>query len=630
MESPAEVEVVFDHTRILPAQEAPCILSKLFSVGIATLQVSTSAIDHFRNRALVLALALLLAPAAYIDAGWRPMFFLAHIGAVLIWQPVVPQRLRLTPLQISIVAIAGVLLSALLSAWTLLGWSILLTGLMAGRINMLAPRDERRFYLAAIGFLIILLFLLIVPALLPDHLRSGLPGAVAYTWLNRVLAISIIPLAFMAWRVDKASIGRQGAGRGLGAAYDLVYTAWVMGLLSLVIFCGIALMAVSLRGYLDSMAITLISVSAVLFAFSWLSAKFDDEGALGGRRSSLLPALVSRYLLSFGLPYEVWLDKLTSLNREEADPAQFFGEAMRALGALAIVSGAAWRGAGMSGEFGASEGGATARIVIQQQGRAAQGEIDVTLRTREALSPVFFWHFNLLIGLAAEFHWAKVREVQLVERNYLRAVHETGARLTHDVKNLLQSLNGLIDAIDYVDGEKEIRKLIGRQLPAIGQRLSATIAKLQAPSADTDRMVPVAAWWDAMCKRHEREQITFEFQVRNCQADIPESLFDSAAENMIRNAVRKRASQSGVKVIVRLVAENELITLRVEDSGAAIESGVAERLFLSPIDSRDGLGIGLYQLACQAQERGFEMKLESNQDSHVCFVLKGQGANQPL
>lgn len=48
------------------------------------------------------------------------MFFFAHIGAVLLWQPVVPQPLRLSALQIAIVAGAGALLAALVSAWVLL------------------------------------------------------------------------------------------------------------------------------------------------------------------------------------------------------------------------------------------------------------------------------------------------------------------------------------------------------------------------------------------------------------------------------------------------------------------------------------------------------------------------------
>lgn len=240
---------------------------------------------------------------------------------------------------------------------------------------MLAPRDKRGFYAGALGLMVIVLFLLIVPHLLPDHLHIGLPGPVASNWIA----------------------GTRSLPRAANAAYDLVYTVWVVGLLLLLIFFGISLMALTRIGYLESMAVTLIGVSLLLFGFSRVSVRFQD--AADGRSGAVLPALLSRYLLSFGLPYEVWLDRLTALHRAESDPAQFFDGAMRALGTLASVAGAEWRGAGMAGSFGASSGGDEVRVAIQEHGTDASREIEVLLRTREVLSPAFLWHFRLLIGL---------------------------------------------------------------------------------------------------------------------------------------------------------------------------------------------------------------------------------------
>ena len=581
-------------------------------------------IDLYRNRALVLALALLLPPAANDDALWRSMFFFAHIGAVLLWQPVVPQRLRLTPWHIALIAITGALLSALLSPWVLLAWSALLTGLIAGKITMLAPREERLFYLGALGLLVVVLFLLIVPALLPAHLRHGLPGASASYWLSIWLAAALFPLALLAWRGDRAASGQRDIQRELGAAYDLVYTAWVVSLLLLVMFFGIALMALARLGYLESMAITLIVVSALLLLFSWVSVRFQDGDGAGG---GVLPALLSRYLLSFGLPYEVWLDKLTALHRAQTDAASFFDGAMRGLGTLAIVAGAEWRGAGMRGRFGMTEGGDVVRIAIQERSGEAGQEIEVWLRTREVLSPAFLWHFKLLIGLAAEFHWAKVRESRLAQRNYLRAVHETGARLTHDVKNLLQSLNGLIEAVDYVEGDAEIRKLIGRQLPAIALRLAATVEKLQAPSTNSQRMMQLDAWWDGLRKRYERDGVEFHVEAIESGLPIAESLFDSAAENLISNALRKRAVQPGLQVIVSLACRGSTIELAVEDNGPEIDPLIAGRLLSAPVASRDGLGIGLYQLASRAGELGYRLTVAENRAGCVRFAVSNAPQN---
>ena len=278
----------------------------------------------------------------------------------------------------------------------------------------------------------------------------------------------------------------------------------------------------------------------------------------------------------------------------------------------------------MAGRFGAAEGGDAVRIAIQEHGSGSAREIEVLLRTREVLSPAFLWHFRLLIGLAAEFHWAKAREVKLVQRNYLRAVHETGARLTHDVKNLLQSLNGLIEAVNYVEGDEEVRRLIGRQLPAIAQRLAATIAKLQTPSTDSQRMMRLDVWWDLMRKRHEGDGVQFQAGALEAGLPVAESLFDSAADNLISNALRKRAVRAGVRINVMLACSGSSIEFAVEDDGDVIDPAVATRLFQAPVVSRDGLGIGLYQLASRADELGFRLLVGENRPGCVRLVLSNQ------
>ena len=74
------------------------------------------------------------------------------------------------------------------------------------------------------------------------------------------------------------------------------------------------------------------------------------------------------------------------------------------------------------------------------------------------------WHLKLLIQLAAELYAAKWREERLAQANYVRAVHETGARVTHDIKNLLQSLQGMV-AVAQSGVEPEItQQLMERYL----------------------------------------------------------------------------------------------------------------------------------------------------------------------
>jgi signal transduction histidine kinase len=556
-----------------------------------------------RNLALVLALALLLPLEAANTpalAAMAPLLFFAHLAAVLLWQPAIGQHHLLT--------------SWLIDPWIKLVWIALLAGLVAGRASAFAPRPERLFYLVVLGYLIVALFTLIVPELLAPEIRRRALGAAAQDWIAVVLGLTLLAMAVLAGRAGTVAPEPVPLG---GRAYDLLYAAWVVVLLLLVIFFGLALITLSQRSYLASMGTTLMVVAALLLAFNWVWARFGGKGEDGGGTLSIL---VSRYLLSFGLPYESWLDRLAQLSRDEADPAKFFGEAMHALGRLTVVAGARWNGPGFAGEFG--EVGGRHMVVIDTATQAAStARIEVAIYTRELLSPAFVWHFKLLIQIAAEFYGAKAREARLRGQQYLRAVHETGARVTHDVKNLLQSLNGILGAAAEVEDDAQVRQLVERQLPVITQRLAQTLDKLQQPSTDSQRMLRLSAWWNVLRRLYEREPVIFEEAQIAADLPIAQSLFDSVADNFLQNALQKRASGPQIGIRVSLTSRAGRIELCVTDSGVAMASEAAARLFEWPLPSRHGLGIGLYQAARQADALGYRLRLAENRDGCVRFML---------
>ena len=61
--------------------------------------------------------------------------------------------------------------------------------------------------------------------------------------------------------------------------------------------------------------------------------------------------------------------------------------------------------------------------------------------------------------------------------------------------------------------------------------------------------------------------------------------------------------------------------LTISDSGDAVPKTVATRLFSAPVPSQNGLGIGLYQAARQAEQAGYSLKLVNNMTGSVCFEL---------
>jgi len=131
----------------------------------------------------------------------------------------------------------------------------------------------------------------------------------------------------------------------------------------------------------------------------------------------------------------------------------------------------------------------------------------------------------------------------------------------------------------------------------------------------------VSTWWESLRSRNMDGAIQFESQLAS-DPIVPLDLFDSVAENLLENARSKRLSEPQIKIRVQLEARNGAAHLRVSDDGSSIDTEVARNLFRSPVSSRNGLGIGLYQAARQAHQWGYELSLSANRPREVSFELK--------
>jgi signal transduction histidine kinase len=227
---------------------------------------------------------------------------------------------------------------------------------------------------------------------------------------------------------------------------------------------------------------------------------------------------------------------------------------------------------------------------------------------------------KLLTRLLGHFYDAKRRERLQRQNAYTQAIHETGARLTHDVKNLLQSLTSLCAAAQASAPEQaaELQALMNRQLPQITQRLQVTLDKLRAPGKpEAVKLTSAASWWEGLKARHARSDVVFTASALSNDVSVPGELFDSVADNLIQNALNK---SRGVRVEVNFSCADSA-RLAVTDAGAPVPSSVARNLFDAPVPSRSGLGIGLYQAAQQAAQHGYRLALAINEPGQVRFEL---------
>jgi signal transduction histidine kinase len=545
-------------------------------------------------RVVLVAMLALLHVAVFrgVADPWARALLLAHLGLLLLWQPFLRAEQRISPTQGLILALvaSGVMLG--LDWWLLAFWVVVLAGLVGGKVYQQHARWQRRCYLVVLGYLLALLAVAILPEIAPR--REIDPDIRAY-------AEYVLPLAFVLIALFPAEPEPADAPHII----DFFYSVFLMLLLVVVVLGSFTFMSVARTPYLEALTYTifLTAGAVLLIALAW------NPRAGGG-----LGVFFARYLFSIGLPVERWLHFLAELLQVEARPERFLAEAVGALLRLPSVAGVRWRAGEASGE----QGSRTAYEVDY-----TSSELALTIFSRYRLGPTLRWHLHLLGQLLGEFYVAKLREEKLRQASYVQAVHETGARMTHDIKNLLQSLSVLcsVAARDEGRDSAELQALLRRQLPLIERRLAETLAKFQRPQAG-ESYVPASAWWDALARQYRGEGVEFEPATAAPGVRLPRSLFDSVADNLIRNALAKRADDEGLRVRVTLDCGSR-IALRVCDSGAAVAPEIAVTLLRAPVSSRSGLGIGLYQAARQAEASGYRLALESNRDGEVCFVLAG-------
>ena len=146
---------------------------------------------------------------------------------------------------------------------------------------------------------------------------------------------------------------------------------------------------------------------------------------------------------------------------------------------------------------------------------------------------------------------------------------------------------------------------------------------MQAPQESTVKQIDATAWWEGLKQRYPRSEITFSSEATE-GVSLPGELFDSVAENLLQNAIAKAQQQAQLRIDVKFEpAAGGRLT--ISDSGDAVAKTVATRLFSAPVPSQNGLGIGLYQAARQAEQAGYRLRLVNNVPGSVCFELRKTG-----
>lgn len=319
-----------------------------------------------------------------------------------------------------------------------------------------------------------------------------------------------------------------------------------------------------------------------------------------------------QHILNIGNPFENWVKQTSLLGQnKKITPDLFLQNSIQQLLTLSWVSGIHWTDKELDKLYGDTS---------KQQTLFEDNDIKIVLYSTIPMGSALKIHAQLLMHLMSYFYTSKLREITLKNQTHLKAVYETGSKLTHDIKNILQSLQTLTGVVQASDNPAESHQLIGKQLPLLTQRLQNTLDKLQTKTDTGRSFKPMDLWWTELQSRYHGRDIQFEGDTSS-NISIDTDVFDTVLENLLENARSKRRIKPETEIITTIRSVNNHALILVCDDGDPVPSSKTDKLFLQILPSKDGYGIGLYQSAQLAERNGYKLELVANEPGKVCFQI---------
>ena len=513
---------------------------------------------------------------------------LVHFGMFLIWQPVQKGDRQISWIGSLLFIVFTLALVYWINWLSITIWLVLLIGFVGGRVTI--RRFERNVYMLVMAYLMFELLISNIPQMFDLKLNRTIFNIFQ-------IGLPFLPLVLLL--TSGKLIKKTNESVDILLATTISFLAIILALGSLV------LMYHDGTDYIAALIVSLIAVGLVLISISWLLSPHSGFSGLA--------QLWTRSLLNIGTPFEQWLANLSEQRQTQQSAQAFLATAMGELVSLPWIAGARWTEGTTNEVYGE---------ITRHEIHLTISDHPITLFTHVPPAGVMSLHCSLLVQLIDTFYTAKKQEQELAQKAHLHAIYETGARVTHDIKNLLQSLQTMTTLIET--NSKETREkslmLLKKQLPHISQRLQLALQKLQAPEKETSSHILAADWWEELSTRLEESNIRFNDDIKH-DLLIPEELFNSVVENLIENAIHKRQVDPDIIITVTLKTDIKTIVLNVTDTGHAIDGGIAKLIFKEHVPSDSGHGIGLYQASRQAESLNYSLQLIENHDGNVSFEL---------
>jgi len=510
-------------------------------------------------------------------------------GLFLLWQPLWSKETRIRWLPVALVTSLFAFLAYKFPNESLVFFGLILSGLIGSRL--LSQTAFRSFDLLALLIIILEMSVGLVPDTFAQIELPPLFGDYMQT-----LTLVPVLLFFFAPNPDHQVQGRSQV--------DLMHGLLSATLLFIVLLGGIVINLLYGVEYIDGLLLTVFIVSTLTIGISWFWNPGIGYSGIG--------VLWNRYAMTIGGPFETWINTLTTLIEERyLTPNEYLEAACEHLVENDWLNAIQWRFENFTIRAGEKKG--------TRLEHRFDDKLSVVLYFKANPGAALEQHTILLIRMAYQFYLAKLNQEKMRAQEHFATIHHTGARLTHDIKNILQSIKTSVEILDMKQENPQSQQLLQANLQQIGARLENTLNKLRAPRLDTQvQLIDCEKWMERIAKQHNtNERIHFHRDIDNNIA-VPVDLFDSVSENLLNNALRKPSARS---VDLRLLSSDDIIVLSVCDDGEQLAANIEKNLFVKPVSSGSGMGVGLYQSSIMAHAFNYELELSQNERGRVCFNL---------
>jgi len=547
-------------------------------------------VTHYEHQALALLLLLLHTLVWYVEyPPLRASLTLVLYGLFFLWQPLWRKDVAVNRPSQLIALLALLLFSYFYLNESLIFFSLMISGLIGSRL--FNNTSNRAFDLTALAILILEMSIGIVPLTFAQiELPTDFDLYIQFLLLGAILIMFFAPM--------------HETPQPKRSQVDLMHGMLSASLIFLSLLGGIVINLLYGVDYLDGLLLTVFLVSTMALGISWFWNPGVGYSGLG--------VLWNRYTMTIGSPFETWINTLTILIEEPYISAQeFLQAACEHLVENDWLNGIQWK-------IGKVSVGAGERDGVPFNYPMSQ-HVEVTVHFKSDPGQALQQHTILLLRMAYQFYLAKLTQEKMRAQEHFETIHHTGARLTHDIKNILQSIKTAISIVQTQpsDPQKSAR-LLNQNLGQISERLESTLQKLKTPQLNTSiNLVSIEQWSRSLIREKSFAGCAYKVDIQ-FDHHIPQDLFDSVINNLLTNAQKKQETQ---EIIVQIIANAEMINVTVCDDGNKIEQETEQDLFIKPVSSGQGMGIGLYQSAIMARTLAYELDLTSNQDGKVCFSL---------